>query len=241
MYGALDSNTGGSKLLHVSPWNSMEWKDARSRRAAPEARQVPVGLINAFQDWTWQASASGTILQLLLWAGSWGLVDALVSRASGDDPEERFSIYAIISLAGAVTAPPLLRAQTQPPQAREQEREWEREQAHAWQGWGVAAGPDTRSQGSQGSQESQGSQGSQASQPFSGVAGSALCFAIGLSLCSGLWGMVDSTVDAMSGEQVDMEIASYGVLTTLAALGVALHHALWPHQVLDNLGQVSLV
>mmetsp|Transcript_27015 Transcript_27015/g.84058 ORF Transcript_27015/g.84058 Transcript_27015/m.84058 type:complete len:185 (-) Transcript_27015:2-556(-) len=70
----------------------------------------------------------------------------------------------------------------------------------------------------------------------------ALGFAIAVALCSGLWGMIDSVVELLAGDRGDdRKLAWYCLLTVLASLGVAVHHQFWPHQLLGEVGQLTIV
>jgi len=66
-------------------------------------------------------------------------------------------------------------------------------------------------------------------------------FPVAVALASGLWGVIDSAVEMFSGSETGPQFKAYLVIVVASGLGTALHHKLWPHQVIDNLGQVSLV
>mmetsp|Transcript_29923 Transcript_29923/g.60332 ORF Transcript_29923/g.60332 Transcript_29923/m.60332 type:complete len:190 (+) Transcript_29923:3-572(+) len=97
MYGALDATKRNSGLKFLA---DEEVSDAASGIFVdPGAQQqLEAGRVIA------------ALLQLFLWVGAWGAVDAVVWSAAAERPERRFTLYSLIAAIGAVAAPLLLRA-----------------------------------------------------------------------------------------------------------------------------------
>lgn len=162
-----------------------------SRRDCPKA---------APSDERWDVNVVSVILQLFLWVGSWGIVDAGIQKVAPDRADHRFVCYGVVTGFGALLAPALLHIQ-----AASQK--------------GKPLGPNDS------------------------FPASVLClgFMIAVALCSGLWGMIDSVVEDFAGDDADIQIKGYVLLTTIAAFGAAIHHRFFPNHVLDQVGQLTVV
>uniref|UniRef100_A0A7S2BCD8 Uncharacterized protein n=1 Tax=Alexandrium andersonii TaxID=327968 RepID=A0A7S2BCD8_9DINO len=95
MYGALDATKKSNDLLNVG---GEDLEDAASGIFVEPGQPLEASRVLA------------ALLQLFLWVGAWGAVDALVWLAAADRPEWRFTLYSLTAASGAVAAPLLLRA-----------------------------------------------------------------------------------------------------------------------------------
>lgn len=174
-------------------------------------------------DVPWEASAVGSFLQLLLWVGAWGLVDTTVWKIAPDRASLRFALYSTIACIGGFAVPPLAKAQwkrTRSEMLAKQRAPHQQFASHTSSPQPPFVGPGRKA---------------------TSAAPMVLGFPIAVMLCSGFWGMIDSLVEAYSGERVDLQFACYVMVVTFASVGVALHHNYWPHQVLDSVGQLTVV
>eukprot|EP00932_Pfiesteria_piscicida_P002753 SRR837773.12678.p1 GENE.SRR837773.12678~~SRR837773.12678.p1 ORF type:complete len:212 (-),score=57.79 SRR837773.12678:55-600(-) len=145
--------------------------------------------------------ASAVLLQLLLWAGAWGLVDTLVWMAAPNKPAVRLVLYGLVATVGVSLLLPLLRLQQQRDVSP---AKGGRDEAHA-------------------------------------LSMAVVGFPVTIALATGFWGVVDSAVEVICGETQLAQSRGYMFIMIMSCFGIALHHRWWPHQVISNLGQVSLV
>mmetsp|Transcript_134852 Transcript_134852/g.247796 ORF Transcript_134852/g.247796 Transcript_134852/m.247796 type:complete len:210 (+) Transcript_134852:88-717(+) len=209
MYGALRPTEEGEPILLTAKAEPEDLADALAMPAAGDLETLAGLLVPAEPSERWDKSAvAAAALQLFLWAGSWGLVDAAVQRVAPDRPDQRFFCYAIIVAIGSFSANVLLKTQSVLSKRRRHP-----EAAR------LLAVPGVTDK----------------------TSSLVLSFAVAVQLCAGLWGMIDSTVEALAGDSNSYQLLWYFALTAFAAAGVAVHHRFWPHQVLDGIGQLTLV
>lgn len=176
-------------------------RQSDTKLSVQDLQEASLGLS---QEDRWDATATSVVLQLFLWVGSWGIIDAWVQKVAPDRADQRFLCYSEVAAIGAVFAPILLGIQ----------RWW---------------GPTRRGNTARGDE------------PTFRAEVLILGFAVALCLCAGLWGMIDSGVEYYAGDDANVQIRWYVVLTLISLAGVAVHHHLYPGHVLDEVGQLTCV
>lgn len=215
MYGALGPAKARTPASGPSLGGTRPcWQSAKSGASTDGQVPPPPGIDDDDSGIaTWEAGHIVAVsLQLFLWIGAWGVVDCVVEAlATTSGPESRFTIYLLISASGGLAASLLLWVQQKLVKSSSALRRARHE--------GI---------------------------PFQFPCGASSTllvagFATAVALCAGLWGMVDSAIKVVVGDNNDNQLKGYMILTVIVSLGVAVHHRFWPHQVLGAVGKLTIV